>query len=99
MNAAATPPVDGQNSFFASFFADVAAVVVMVSVEVRAPLVISTEAGDKLQVAGFVEAFDVNAQVSATVPVKPLEGVTVMVDVFPVVAPELTEIFPLLVSA
>jgi hypothetical protein len=98
-HAAATPPVDGQNSFSTSFFAEVAAVVLIVSVEVTAPLVISTEAGDKLQVARAVEAFDVNVQASATVPVNPLEGVTVMVDVFPVVAPGLTEIFPLLVDA
>jgi hypothetical protein len=64
--------------------------VLIFSVEVTAPLVISIEAGDKLQAAGSVEAFDVNAQVDATVLVNPLEGVTVMVDAFPLVAPRLT---------
>ena len=39
------------------------------------------------------------AQVRATVPVNPPAGVTLIVDVFPVVAPGLTLIFPLFVMA
>jgi hypothetical protein len=41
----------------------------------------------------------VTAHVRVTLPVKPPPGVTVMVEVFPVVAPAVTEILPLLVSA
>jgi hypothetical protein len=40
----------------------------------------------------------VTAQVRVTLPVKPPPGVTVIVDVLPVVAPAVTEILPLLVS-
>src|SRR5208282_296196 len=46
----------------------------------------------KLRVGGFVAPLgpDVTDAVSATSPVNPPEGVTVMVDVFPVVAPGAT---------
>ena len=46
----------------------------------------------KLKVGGSVAplGLDVTAAVSATLPVKPPEGVTVMVEVFPVVAPGAT---------
>jgi hypothetical protein len=40
----------------------------------------------------------VTAQVSATVPVNELDGVTVMVEVLPVVAPGASEMLPLLES-
>ena len=58
--------------------------------------VMSTEVGDRVQVAGLVAALVVMVQVRATVPVKPLDGVTLIVDVLPVVAPPATEIAPLL---
>jgi len=74
-------------------------VVVMLSVAVSAPLAIVTEPGDMLQVAGSVDAFVVNAQDSATVPVNPPEGVTVIVEVLPLVAPGATVIWPPLVRA
>jgi hypothetical protein len=63
------------------------------------PLIV-TEVGDRMHV-GLValERVVVTAQVSATVPVNEFDGVTVMVEVFPLVAPGLTEIVPLLVSA
>ena len=46
----------------------------------------------KLKVGGSTAplGLEVTAAVSATLPVKPPDGVTVMVDVFPVVAPAVT---------
>ena len=49
----------------------------------------------ELQVAGSLAAVGVMAQVRLTVPVNPLApGVTVMVEVLPLVAPGLTEMLP-----
>jgi hypothetical protein len=69
----------------------VVAVVAIVRVEVTAAaLVIVAEAGLRLQVAGLVAPDGpVTAHVNATVPVKPPDGVAVIVEVFPVVAPVL----------
>ncbi len=72
-----------------------------VNVEVSAPPVMLTEVGDIVpQVTGLVApAGDVvTAQVSATAPVKPLVGLTDMVDVFPLVAPAVMLMLPLLVK-
>jgi hypothetical protein len=78
----------------------VAAVVVRVSADVPAvaPLIV-TAAGESAQVAGSLAAAGVMAQVSATAPVNPPEGVTVIVEVLPVVAPGLTVMLPPLVRA
>ena len=78
----------------------VAAVVVRVSEEVCAvvPLIV-TEAGESAQVAESLAAAGVMAQVRATAPVNPPEGVTLIVEVLPVVAPGLAVMFPLLVRA
>ena len=78
----------------------VGAVVVRVSVEVPvvAPLIV-TEVGESAQVAGSLAAAGVIAQVSATAPVNPPEGVTLIVDVLAVVAPRLTMILPLFVRS
>jgi len=66
----------------------VVAVESTVSVEVTAAVPVTSGAvGLKLQVAGLVAATGVTAQVRFTVPVKPPDGVTEMVEVFPVVAP------------
>ena len=69
----------------------VAAVVEMVRVAVPAVvLVMLTGVVDpKLKVGGYwaPAGLDVRAAIKATLPVKPPAGVTVMVDVFPVVAP------------
>jgi hypothetical protein len=76
----------------------VAAVVEMDSVAVAGvvPLKV-TEDGETLQVAGSVEALLVNEQVRLTVPEKPPDpGVTVTLDVLPVVAPGATLMLPLL---
>jgi hypothetical protein len=75
-------------------------VVLAVSVAVCAvELLIVTDVGARLQVTGL-EALDgdvVTAQVSATVPVNELDGVTVIVEVLPEVAPGLlTLMAPLL---
>ena len=75
-------------------------VVVAVSVEVcAAALLIETEAGERLQVAGLVapEGELVTEQERETVPVNEFEGVTLTVDVFPLVAPGATLMLPLLV--
>ena len=62
---------------------------VSVAVCALAPLIV-TEAGERLHVAGSLAAVGEMAQLRLTVPVKPLTGVTVMVEVFPVVAPGAT---------
>jgi hypothetical protein len=68
----------------------VAAVVFTVNVTVCAvsPLIV-TEAGT-LHVAGSEGAFELNAQLKLTVPVNPPVGVTVIVELFPVVVPGVT---------
>jgi hypothetical protein len=88
-NASAAPPADGQKSFLVWFSEVVAAVVEMVSVEVCAvvPEKLVSDAGDRLQVAGSVDALVVKAQVRATDPVNPGCGAMVMVEVLPLVAP------------
>jgi hypothetical protein len=75
-------------------------VVVRVSVEVTAvaPLIV-TEAGESAQVAGSLAATGAMAQVSATGPVNPPDGVTMIVEELPVVAPGLTVMLPLFVRA
>jgi len=96
--ARAAPPADGQNDFTGLFSAVVGAVVVMVKVEVcaEAPLIV-TDAGLRVQVAGSVAPLGPETeQVNATAPVNPPVGVTVIVDVFPLVAPGLKLMLPLL---
>jgi hypothetical protein len=83
-------------------YAPVVVVEVVVAVRVEVSAVEperETEAGDKLQVAGF-EAPEgaVTEQVSVTVPEKELVGVAVMGTVFPEVAPAEKEMEPLLVK-
>jgi hypothetical protein len=71
----------------------VGAVVYTVNVAVCAvaPLIV-TEAGERLHVAGSLAAVGVMAQLRLTMPVNPpVPGVTVIVEVFPVVAPGATE--------
>jgi len=88
MRQARAVPADGHNSFLSSFLEFVAGVEKIVSVELCAPVpVIVTELGVKLQVGGSLAAAGVTAQVRLTVPVNPLDGVTVILTVFPVVAP------------
>ena len=83
----------------------VVAVVTALSTEVSAPApVMLTESGLRsavVQVSGFAAPAGavVTAQVRFTTPVKLSEGVTVMVEVLPVVAPWTTVIFPLFESA
>ena len=73
--------------------------VLTVSVAVCADeLVIDTEAGT-LHVAGSLAAVGVITQLRLTVPVNPPDGVTIIVDVLPVVAPGLTLMLPLLLRA
>jgi hypothetical protein len=74
-------------------------VVVAVSVEVSAVvLLMLTEDGERLQVAGLTgfKNVVVTAQLSVTVPVNELPGVTVMVEALPLLAPGLTVMSPLL---
>lgn len=65
-----------------------------------AALLMETEAGETLQVAGLVAPVGalVTEQVRETVPVKELAGDTVMVEVLPLVEPGLTLILPLFES-
>jgi hypothetical protein len=68
-------------------------VVFTVSAAVTAPLpVIVTDAGT-VHVGGVV-ALGVTLQDMLTVPVKPPDGVTVITEVFPVVAPRVTLMLP-----
>jgi hypothetical protein len=74
-------------------------VVVAVRMEVCAvALLIETEAGDRPQVVGLVAPVGelVTEHVRETVPVNELAGVTVMVEVLPLVPPGVTEMLPLL---
>ena len=68
-----------------------AAVVVMVRVAVPAavPIMLTGLVEPKLRVGGYCAptGLEVTAAVSATLPVKPPLGVTVIVEVLPVVAP------------
>jgi len=71
-----------------------AAVVVIVSVAVPAevPVMLTGLVEPKLKVGGYWApvGLEVTAAVSTTLPVKPPAGVTVMVEVLPVVAPGIT---------
>jgi hypothetical protein len=72
----------------------VAAVVEMVRVAVPAavPVMFTGVVEPKLSVGGYWApgGLEVTEAVNATLPVKPSAGVTVIVDVFPLVAPETT---------
>ena len=72
----------------------VAAVVKIVSAAVPAevPVMLTGLVEPKLKVGGYWApvGLEVTAAVSTTLPVKPPTGVTVMVEVFPVVAPGVT---------
>jgi hypothetical protein len=76
-------------------------VVLTVRVPVTAAVPETVTEGVTLHVAGLVGLVSavVTAQVRATAPVNPLDGVTLMVDVLPVVAPGLTVTPPLPDSA
>lgn len=80
-------------------YAPVVVVVVefAVSVAVCTPAPVMPTDDGMLQVTGLVAFVGavVTEQLKATVPVKPLEGVTVIVDVLPVVAPWSTVMAPL----
>jgi hypothetical protein len=90
--SASPVPVEGHNSFFIWFSALVAAVVVIVSVDVCAAApVIETEGGDKAHVTGSLSAMELTEQIRLTVPVNPFAGVTVIETVLPVVAPGATD--------
>jgi len=72
-------------------------VVVAVSVDVSAVVpLMETEVGERLQVGVLVgfEMLVVTAQVSVTVPLNEFEGVTVISDVLPLVAPAVTVMLP-----
>lgn len=99
-SARAVPPAEGQNSLLVRLRALVAAVVPMVKVDVTADVpVMLAEVGDRLHVAGSLEAVGLMEQVKATVPVNPPDGVTLIVDVLPDVAPGFTVMLPPLDSA
>jgi hypothetical protein len=100
--ASAAPPVDGQNELAGLLSAVVAGVVPKVKTSVCAdvPLMV-TEGVARLHVGRSLapDGELVMAQVIATAPVNPPDGVTVMVEVLPVVAPGLTVMLLPLVRA
>jgi hypothetical protein len=67
-----------------------AAVVFTISVVVCAEMPLTVIEAGILQVAGPLAATGAMVQLRATAPVNPPMGVTLTVDVFPVVAPEAT---------
>jgi len=79
----------------------VAPLVVTVSVPVTAPVPVTFTGDPTLHVAGELAPLGavVTAQLRLTLPVKPYDGVTVIVAVSPVVAPAANVNAPLLVSA
>ena len=87
--ATAIPPPTAKNLFSGRARAPlVAAVLLIVIVAVALPLVTLTVGGIE-HVGEFVapDGLEVREHVRLTVPVKPPDGVTVMVEVLPVVAP------------
>ena len=86
-SARVAPPADGQKSLN-GWLRAVASVVETVNVAVCAvvPFIV-TEDGWMLHAAGSFAAAGVIAQLRLTAPVKPLDGVTKIVEVFPMVAP------------
>ena len=68
-------------------------VMVRVAVPELKPVILTGVVVPKLRVGGFwlPVGLDVMAADNATIPVNPPLGVTVMVEVFPVVAPDTTE--------
>lgn len=88
-SAISVPPAEGQKSFLI-WFPAVAAVVVTVSVDVSAVVpLIETEVGLKLQIglSFTVVIAVVTVQLRFTVPENPFVPTTLIVPVFPVVAP------------
>ncbi len=88
ISASAIPPAEGQNSLFIWFSELVAAVVFTVSVDVCAvvPLRV-TDVGDRVHDAGSLAAVGLIEQLRFTCPANPFSPTTLMVAVFPVVAP------------
>jgi hypothetical protein len=90
MHARAVPPSNGRKNLLVRLKAEVAGVVFTVRVTVcAAELLMVAEAG-MLHVAGSPAAVGVIAQLRLITPVNPFEGVKVIVEVFPVVAPVAT---------
>jgi hypothetical protein len=74
--------------------------VLTVNVAVTGPLPVTLgEDGLTVQVAGEVPALEVKLQARSTTPVKPFDGVMVIVEVLPEVAPATTLMLPLFESA
>ena len=97
-SAKTAPPAGVKNSFICRLNALLFAVVSTVRIAVFALPVMLTEDEERLHVGGEVRLFGLTEQVRFTVPVKPPDGVTVIVEVLPEVAPRLTVMFPLLLK-
>ena len=97
-SARAAPPAEGQSSLVGLATGrlrdEVGAVVETVKTSVPEPV---TVADAREHVAGSLAAVGLMEQLKLTAPVKPPEGVTVIVEVLPVLAPEETVMLPLLV--
>jgi hypothetical protein len=75
---------------------DAVVLTIKVPVPAEAPVMLTGDELPKLNVGGSVAplGLDVRAAVNVTLPVNPPLGVTVIVEVLPVVAPELTVMLP-----
>jgi hypothetical protein len=91
------PPPIGSNRILGISSAAEAAVVLTVRVAVPA-VVPEIVTGLGIEQVGASETVEETEQASETDPVKPPPGVTVTVEVFPVVAPRATEMEPLSLS-
>jgi hypothetical protein len=102
IRARTAPPAEGQKGLARLLSAVVGAVVLMVTTSVCAvvPLMV-TEAVARLHVgrSAAPAGEELMAQLIATAPVNPPDGVTVIVELLPVVAPGITVMLPLLVRA
>lgn len=99
--ASTVPPVDGQNSLSGLFIELLAAVVLRVITSICAvvPLMVTDDEAKPHVGGSLAPVGPVTAQVRLTVPVNPPDGVTLIVEVFPLVAPGLTDMLPLLLRA
>ncbi len=87
-SASDAPPADEPSSFFKSFLALDGAIVFTVSVAVWTAFPLSVnEDGLRLQVGGSLAAEGLMEQLRLTKPEYPFVPATLIVDVFPVVAP------------
>jgi hypothetical protein len=90
MHARAVPPTDVPKNLLVRLRAEVGDMVFTVRVVVCAVELLMVTEGGMLHVAGALAAVGVIAQLRLITPVNPPEGVKLILEVFPVVAPGAT---------